>query len=62
MSHLLDEPHHDGSVRYVPEGSPRLGDTVPVRVRVPSVPGRAGHWDRPGRSGPTNAIDTGDCL
>jgi alpha-glucosidase len=39
---LLDEPHHDGSVRYVPAGAPRLGDTLPVRVWVPSVPGRAG--------------------
>lgn len=42
MRRPLDEPHHDGSARYVPQGAARLGDTVPVRVRVPSVPGRAG--------------------
>ncbi|WP_338403675.1 glycoside hydrolase family 13 protein [Cellulosimicrobium arenosum] len=33
-------PHHDGSALYVPEGTPALGDTVPVRVRVPR--GRSG--------------------
>ncbi len=42
MNCLLDEPHHDGSVQYVPAGAPRLRDVVPVRVRVPSVPDRAG--------------------
>ncbi len=31
--------HHDGSEVYVPEGTPALGDVVPVRVRVPRVPG-----------------------
>ncbi|MCU1433180.1 MAG: glycoside hydrolase family 13 protein [Actinotalea sp.] len=30
------DPHHDGSELYVPPGTPRLGDVVPVRVRVPS--------------------------
>jgi alpha-glucosidase len=38
----LLEPHHDGSVTYAPARAARLGDVVPVRVRVPSVPGRAG--------------------
>ncbi|WP_129337997.1 glycoside hydrolase family 13 protein [Cellulomonas endophytica] len=35
----LDQPHHDGSPLYGPQGTPAPGDTVPVRVRVPSVPG-----------------------
>ena len=42
MTSLLDEPHHDGSVGYTAPGPHRLGDVVPLRVRVPSVPGRAG--------------------
>jgi alpha-glucosidase len=32
---LLQQPHHDGSRLYVSNLSPRLGDTVTVRVRVP---------------------------
>jgi alpha-glucosidase len=32
---LLSQPHHDGSSLYVSSLSPRLGDTVTVRVRVP---------------------------
>jgi len=28
--------HHDGSALHVPPGTPRLGDTVPVRLRVPA--------------------------
>lgn len=32
----LDNAHHDGSELYVPDGTPSLGDTVPVRVRVPA--------------------------
>jgi alpha-glucosidase len=32
---LLDEPHHDGSVGYVPQPAPALGEAVPVRVFVP---------------------------
>ncbi|MEO7449114.1 MAG: glycoside hydrolase family 13 protein [Humibacillus sp.] len=31
----LDEPHHDGSGRYVSTLTPRLGDRVDVLVRVP---------------------------
>lgn len=35
--HLLDRPHHDGGPLHVPEGTPTLGDRVPVRVRVPAA-------------------------
>lgn len=35
----MDQPHHDGGELFVPPGTPALGDTVPVRVRVPA--GRA---------------------
>jgi alpha-glucosidase len=31
----LHGPHHDGSALYVEHGSPSLGDTVAVRLRVP---------------------------
>ncbi|MCL2850026.1 MAG: alpha-amylase family glycosyl hydrolase, partial [Micrococcales bacterium] len=52
---LLRAPHHDGSPLYTPEAAPSLGDTVPVRVWVPSVPGRAGAdaevWVRRWRDG-----------
>lgn len=41
MTDLLDQPHHDGSARHVPPGTHALGDTLPVRVWVPSVEGRA---------------------
>lgn len=42
MTSLLNAPHHDGSPLYTPGSAPALGDVVPVRVWVPSVPGRAG--------------------
>ena len=32
----LGVPHHDGSELYVERATPRLGDVVPVRVRVPA--------------------------
>ncbi|MGZ4719665.1 glycoside hydrolase family 13 protein [Oryzihumus sp.] len=32
---LLSQPHHDGSDLYVSNTSPRLGETVTLRVRVP---------------------------
>lgn len=35
MSTGLDQPHHDGSERYVSSGAPELGDTVAVFLRVP---------------------------
>lgn len=35
MRGALPEAHHDGSEAYVPAGTPRLGDVVPVRLRVP---------------------------
>ena len=31
----FDDPHHDGSVGYLPVPDPELGETVPVRVHVP---------------------------
>ena len=37
MTALLDQPHHDGSARYVSDLAPSLGDTVRVRLRVPNV-------------------------
>lgn len=33
--HLLYHPHHDGSVLYVPERAPALGDVILVRLFVP---------------------------
>ena len=36
VAHLLDQPHHDGSELYVPQRTPRLGEVVPVRFRVPA--------------------------
>ena len=33
--HLLGDPHHDGSALYVSNLTPRLGESVTVRVRVP---------------------------
>lgn len=37
---LALEPHHDGSALYVSNPSPRLGDVVRVRVRIPNEYGR----------------------
>ncbi|MCB1252200.1 MAG: glycoside hydrolase family 13 protein [Austwickia sp.] len=34
-AHLLDTPHHDGSLRYLSQPHPRLGETVDLYVRVP---------------------------
>ncbi|MDR0415818.1 MAG: glycoside hydrolase family 13 protein [Propionibacteriaceae bacterium] len=39
---LLDRPHHDGSALYVPPGPHRLGDRLPVRLRVPLAWGETG--------------------
>jgi len=50
-THLLDEPHHDGSASYVPDGVPALGDEVPVRVRVPRTSGVRDVWLRTVRDG-----------
>lgn len=33
---IVNEPHHDGSPLYVSDQTPRLGDRVRVRVRIPS--------------------------
>ncbi|KNC20011.1 hypothetical protein AC792_03095 [Arthrobacter sp. RIT-PI-e] len=35
---MLYQPHHDGSVLYVPEQAPTLGDVIPVRLFVPHGP------------------------
>lgn len=43
--------HHDGSALHVPEGTPALGDTVPVRVRVPRGAGVRDVWLRTVRDG-----------
>ncbi|GIF69127.1 alpha-glycosidase [Asanoa ishikariensis] len=43
---LLAEPHHDGAAWHVPVEAPRLGDTVPVFVRVPHGHGTGGVWAR----------------
>jgi alpha-glucosidase len=34
---VLDQPHHDGSMLYVPSGAPSLGEKVPIFVRVPRI-------------------------
>ncbi|WDF32950.1 alpha-amylase family glycosyl hydrolase [Arthrobacter agilis] len=36
-------PHHDGSALYVPQQSPRVGEELTIRLRVPL------RWGRPGR-------------
>jgi alpha-glucosidase len=36
---LADEPHHDGSPRYLDDGVRTLGSTVRARVRIPDVCG-----------------------
>jgi alpha-glucosidase len=33
---LIYQPHHDGSLLYVPNQNPQLGDMVTVRLRVPA--------------------------
>ncbi len=42
VPHRLGRPHHDGSELYAPAGTPSLGDTVPVRFRVPAGVGETG--------------------
>ncbi len=36
MTKLLLEPHHDGSEIYVSNSSPRLGEKVTFKVRIPN--------------------------
>lgn len=43
--------HHDGSELYVPQGTPALGDVVPVRVRVPAASAERGVHLRTVRDG-----------
>ncbi|WP_029287986.1 glycoside hydrolase family 13 protein [Cellulomonas sp. HZM] len=49
-SHQLG-PHHDGSELYVPRATPRLGDVVPVRLRVPAGGDERAVWVRTVRDG-----------
>ena len=51
MTHWLDRPHHDGSELFVDRATPRLGDVVPVRVRVPASRAERGVWVRMVRDG-----------
>jgi len=44
-------PHHDGSELYVPRATPRLGDVVPVRLRVPADNPETAVWLRAVRDG-----------
>ncbi len=57
-------PHHDGSELYVARGTPRLGDVVPVRVRVPASRTERGVWVRVVRDGEPRLVparlDRGD--
>ncbi len=46
VAHLLDQPHHDGSELYVAQDTPRLGDVVPVRLRVPAAGRERAVWVR----------------
>ena len=54
--HLLGLAHHDGSELYVPRGTPRLGDVVPVRVRVPSSGAERGVHLRSVRDGEPHVV------
>ncbi|GAA1991828.1 maltodextrin glucosidase [Isoptericola halotolerans] len=63
VTNLLDQPHHDGSALHVPEGTPTLGDRVPVRVRVPQAAGVDRVWLRTVRDGEprlSEAVRDGD--
>ena len=51
VTHLLDQPHHDGSALYVEPGRPRLGDRLPVRLRVPRDWGERTVYLRANRDG-----------
>ncbi|GEL94710.1 glycoside hydrolase family 13 protein [Cellulomonas composti] len=48
---LLGLPHHDGSEQYVDRATPRLGDVVPVRVRIPAARPERAVWVRTVRDG-----------
>lgn len=56
VSHLLGLPHHDGSALYVPDGTPRLGDVVPVRFRVPAGYDEVELWVRTVRDGEPHLV------
>ncbi|MDN5893901.1 MAG: glycoside hydrolase family 13 protein [Nocardioides sp.] len=46
MTHLLDEPHHDGSPTYVDDEAPALGSTVTLRLRTGTARRPAEAWIR----------------
>ncbi|GIG27505.1 glycoside hydrolase family 13 protein [Cellulomonas marina] len=63
----LLQPHHDGSPLYAGTDAPGPGDTVSVRVRVPSVPGADARdarvvlrWVRDGEPVLREAVRDGD--
>lgn len=57
MSHLLGLPHHDGSEVYVRRATPRLGEVVPVRVRVPAAGPERAVWVRTVRDGEPRMVE-----
>lgn len=58
---MLDTPHHDGSQRYVSTLEPALGDTVTVRLCVPSAAAANSVWVRITRDGePDHVVATVD--
>jgi alpha-glucosidase len=46
MSHLLFQPHHDGSPLYVDDEAPALGSTVTLRCRTSTAAPVTGVWVR----------------
>jgi alpha-glucosidase len=46
QTHLLDQPHHDGSELYADQGPYELGQDVTVRLRVPAGYGESDVWIR----------------
>ena len=51
MVQLWPLPHHDGSERYVPVQTPRLGEELPVFLRVPRASDVTSGWVRVIRDG-----------
>jgi alpha-glucosidase len=58
VRHLLDQPHHDGSELYVRRATPRLGDVVPVRIRVPVSGTERAVWLRTVRDAEPRMVPT----
>lgn len=57
LHHLLGSAHHDGSELYVPRSTPRLGDRVPVRLRVPGAGSERAVWVRTVRDGEPRLVE-----